>query len=205
MFLHDLLNSTEEGNIRHQIEYLDFDKAGALSDDDFDGAVGFGAPVAAFRVHGLARRQLPCLLAVRYHRLFERDQIKKEQHTERNERSYLSGMGEEELLAVGEGIDGGKSALALPSPPTQKIRERGYRRVQRRRRRRGPNASAFHSLPLSLSLISSPFPRGTTRQVKSTATPVASRRPLGNDRKDSGQNCKYNSKSNSELNMRMHT
>lgn len=149
MFLLDVLNSPEARNIRDQIEYLNFGKAGALSDDDFDGAVGLGAPVAALRVHGLARRQLPCLLAIRYHRLFDRDHVKNEQHTERKERSYLSGMGENEFLAVGEGIDGGKSALALPSPPTQKIRERGYRRVQRRRRRSGPNASPFHFLSLS--------------------------------------------------------
>lgn len=58
-------------------------------------------------------------------------------------------VGEEELLAVAEGGDGGEAPLAFPAPLPQQERQRRHRRV----RRGGCGCSAaFHFLGVSVSI-----------------------------------------------------
>lgn len=45
---------------------------------------------------------------------------RKRKYLER-ERRYLAGMREEELLAVGEGVDGRETTLALASPCSEQV------------------------------------------------------------------------------------
>lgn len=91
-------------------KYQDFNKSSALSNDHFNGAIGFGAPVSALRVHRLPGAEFPSLLGVSYDGLGRM-------------------VGEMQLFAVREGIDGGKATLSLASPCPQQIRYRCYSRV----------------------------------------------------------------------------
>ena len=121
-------------------------------------------------MHRLAGRRLPRPLRVRDHRLrastpkpISRKARKRlEDKSPANQRynfckgmrrdGYLGGVvGEENLLAVAEGGDGGEGALAFPAPLSQQERQRRHRRVRRRHRRlRGCGGSGgVHFLGLS--------------------------------------------------------
>lgn len=74
---------------------LNFNKTSALSDDNFDGTVGFRPPIAALGVHRLAGAQFPSLLAIRNHRLFQQRKTEKRKekshrlHHHQKKRKYL--------------------------------------------------------------------------------------------------------------------
>lgn len=94
-------------------KYQDFSKTSALRNDNFDGTVGFGAPISALGVHRLPGVEFPSLLGVSYD-------------------GPGRMVGKTELFAVGERINGGKATLSLAFPCPQQVRYGFYSRVHGR-------------------------------------------------------------------------
>ena len=94
------------GKIRKQsngeCKYQDFNKTSTLRNDDINGTIGSGAPIATLGVHGLPGLEFPSLLGV-------------------SNDGFGRVVREMELFTIREGIDGGKATFSLASPCPQKV------------------------------------------------------------------------------------